>query len=271
MKKSILKTIAVLSLIPVLVFSGCIKKNDKKDGDQSFNKVKDKGEMILGLDASFPPMGFKDENNKITGFDIDVAQEVCNRLKIKLKTQPIDWDTKENELNAGNIDCIWNGLSFDEERAKAMNLSQPYMNNSMVLVVLKDSGIKTQADLKNKKIAVQNGSTAQEILDGSDFKKTVSEVVPLKDNPSAFVELDMKTVNAVFVDVVVANYVITSQNKNYTVLADGLAEEQYVVGFRKADDALKNKIESTLTEMKNDGKLAEISKKWFGKDVTTIK
>ena len=142
-------------------------------------------------------MGFKDENNKIVGFDIDVAQEVCNRLGIKLKTQPIDWDFKEDELVAGNIDCIWNGMSYSDERAEKMTLSKPYMNNSMVLVVLKGSGYKTQADLKNKKVAVQNASTAQDILNNSDFKKTLKEVISLKDNTSAFVELEMKTVDAV--------------------------------------------------------------------------
>ena len=143
MKKTLLKTIAVLSLIPMFAFSGCIEKNDttsskedsNKEKDLSLSKVMDAWEFVLGLDASFPPMGFKDSNDKIVGFDIDVAQEVCDRMNITLKTQPIDWDTKEAELNAGNIDCIWNGLSVNEERAKAMNLSQPYMNNSMVHVV----------------------------------------------------------------------------------------------------------------------------------------
>lgn len=271
MKKSIIKIIAVISLIPVLLFSGCIKKADeKKDGDQSLNKIMDKGELILGLDASFPPMGFKDENNNIVGFDIDVAQEVCKRMGIKLKLQPIVWKAKENELNAGNIDCVWNGMSYSDERAAKMTLSKPYMNNSMVLVVLKDSGYNTQADLKDKKIAVQNGSTAQELLDASAFKKIVKEVIPLEDNSSAFVELEMKTVDAVFVDVIVADYYITANNKNFEVIPEGLEEEEYVIGFRKGDEALKSKIEAVLSEMKKDGTLAEISTKWFGKDITTI-
>ncbi len=271
MRKSIFRILAILTLIPVLLFSGCVKKKDKESGDQSLNKVTKKGELVLGLDASFPPMGFKDENDKIVGFDIDVAREVCSRMNIKLKTQPINWDSKEQELDAGNIDCIWNGMSYSDERAKKMTLSNPYMNNSMVLVVRKDSGYKSQAELKGKKIAVQNGSTAQEILDASDFKKTVKESIPLKDNTSAFVELDMKTVDAVFLDVVVADYFINANHKDYVVLPDGLEEEQYVIGFRKGENALKDKIEATLIEMKNDGKLAEISNKWFGKDVTTVK
>ena len=271
MQKSIFRILAVLTLIPVLLFSGCIKKKDKESGDQSLNKVTKKGELVLGLDASFPPMGFKDENNKIVGFDIDVAKEVCSRMNIKLKTQPINWDSKEQELDAGNIDCIWNGMSYSEERAQKMTLSKPYMNNNMVLVVRKDSGYTTQADLKDKKIAVQNGSTAQTVLDASDFKKTVKRTISLKDNVSAFIELDMKTVDAVFVDVVVADYVIATNHKDYVILPDGLADEQYVIGFRKGDNALKDKIDATLIEMKKDGKLAEISNKWFGKDVTTVK
>ncbi len=259
MKKSLLKVLFILALIPVLTFSGCVLKKDS-----------DKTQLKLGLDASFPPMGFKDENNNITGFDIDVAQEVCNRLDMELVCVPIDWDTKETELNAGNIDCIWNGMSYSDERAASMNLSQPYMQNSMVLVVNEDSGYKSQADLKDKVVAVQNGSTAQEILNESDFVNTVKSTVELKDNPSAFVELENNTVDAVFVDVIVADYYITSQNKDFVVLKDGLAEEDYVIGFRKADEDLKKMIVDTLIKMKNDGKLAEISTKWFGKDITTI-
>ena len=269
MKKSILKVLAVMAVIPMLAFTACSKDEDK--ADDSLTKIMDKGELILGLDASFPPMGFTDENDVIVGFDIDLAREVCTRLGIKLSLLGIDWDMKEAELDAGNIDCIWNGMSIDANRAKIMNLSEPYMKNKMVFVVKKDSGYKTQADLANKIIAVQNGSTAQDILDASDFVNTIGEEILKDTNPAAFQELDVNTVDAVFVDSVVADYYITSLGKDYEILEEGLFEEEYAIGFRKKDQALRDKIQETLSEMKADGKMAEISIKWFGKDVTTVK
>lgn len=289
MRKNILRILAVIAVIPMLAFTACGKDEDKTDEkttknttaedtnkvaeavDQSLTKVMDKGEFILGLDASFPPMGYTNEDDKIVGFDIDLAKEVCTRLGIELKLQPIDWDMNVTELNAGNIDCVWNGMSINAGRSEAMNLSEPYMKNKMVFVVKKDSGYKTQADLANKQIAVQNGSTAQEILDASDFKNTIAKEIQKDTNPAAFLELDMGTVDSVFVDSVVADYYINSQNKDYEILQEGLYDEEYAIGFRKADQILRDKVQETLNEMKADGKMAEISTNWFGKDVTIIK
>lgn len=292
MKKSILKTLAVMAIIPMLAFTACSKDEDKTEDttkdttvadttedtteveasvDDSLTKIMDKGEFILGLDASFPPMGFTNEEDEIVGFDIDLAKEVCSRLGVELKLQPIDWDMNVTELNAGNIDCVWNGMSIDETRKEVMNLSDPYMKNEMVFVVKKDSGYKTLDNLADKVIAVQNGSSAQDILDESDFVNTIAEEVLKDNNPAAFQELDMGTVDSVFVDSIVADYYITSLEKDYEILEEGLFEEEYAIGFRKNDQALRDKIQEVLSEMKADGKMAEISTDWFGKDITTVK
>ena len=137
--------------------------------DKSLENVKANGKFILGLDDSFPPMGFRDENNEIVGFDIDCAKEVASRMGVELVIQPIAWDSKQMELDSGNIDCIWNGMSINEERKEAMNLSDPYLKNDMVFVVLGSSDYQSQADLEGKNIAVQYGSSAQEILVASVF------------------------------------------------------------------------------------------------------
>lgn len=287
MKKSILKVLAVIAVIPMLAFTACSKDEDKTEttkdtavadttvaqegADESLTKVMDSGELILGLDASFPPMGYTNEDDEIVGFDIDLAKEVCSRLGIELKLQPINWKMNVTELNAGNIDCLWNGMSVDDTRKEVMNLSDPYMKNKMVFIVKKDSGYKTLEDLAGKIIAVQNGSTAQTILDESDFVKTVGEEILKDDNPAAFQELDIGTVDSVFVDSIVADYYITSLGKDYEILDEGLFEEEYAIGFRKNDQALRDKIQEVLSEMKADGKMAEISTEWFGKDVTIVK
>ena len=238
--------------------------------DKSLENVKANGKFILGLDDSFPPMGFRDENNEIVGFDIDCAKEVASRMGVELVIQPIAWDSKQMELDSGNIDCIWNGMSINEERKEAMNLSDPYLKNDMVFVVLGSSDYQSQADLEGKNIAVQNGSSAQEILEASDFAAKAGSIAGYDDNVTAFMDLDANGVDAVFLDSVVANYFITEKQKDYRVLSDVLYEEEYAIGFRKGDQALRDEVQNTLNDMKADGKLGEISTKWFGSDVTVI-
>ena len=240
------------------------------EGDGSWKKVQDSGKLILGLDATFKPMGYTSENDEIVGFDIDCAKEVCTRLGIKLETYGVNWDTKEIDLDAGTIDCIWNGLSVSEERKKVMLMSEPYMQNKMVFVVNDSSEIKTLSDLNGKTVAVQNGSTAQEILVASDVGKTVT-VNELGTNVEALNQLEMNMCDAVFLDSVVAEYEISTSGKAFRILEEGLEPEEYAIGFRLGDKELCDKVYGTLKEMKADGKLAEISTKWFGKDITTVK
>lgn len=120
-KKRLIKMILPILLTAVLaMLAGC--KDSSVQTDDSLQKVLDKKEFVLGLDANYPPMGFTDENGELVGFDLDVAQEVCNRLGVSLVKHPIDWDEKENELNNGTIDCIWNALSVTQERRRAVRL-----------------------------------------------------------------------------------------------------------------------------------------------------
>ena len=277
MKKISLAVFAMMMVAMLAVFAGCGSSSNTNGGtadsgtaqDNSLQNVLDKGTFVLGFDDSFPPMGFRDENNNIVGFDIDVATEVANRMGVELKLQPIEWSTKEMELNTGSVDCLWNGLSIDDERKQAMDLSEPYMTNRMVLVVLNDSEYTDQASLAGKTIGVQNGSTAEKILEESDFAKTIGNTIGFKDNVTAFMELETKGIDAIFMDEVVANYAITSQNKDFKVLEDGLTEEEYAVGFKKGNTALKNEVQKYIDEMKADGTMTQISEKWFGKDVVS--
>ena len=257
-----MKKILTIALCSLFLFA-CDKKEQNNSVDDSFTKILDKKEFVMGLDDSFPPMGFRNKSNEIVGFDIDLAKEVTKRLNISLKLQPISWDAKEQELNTGKIDCIWNGLSVDSSRIKAFNLSKPYLKNRMVFVVKNKS--LTMESLNTKKIAVQNGSTAQKILEASEYGKAAAEIIPFDDNLTAMLDLEHGGVDFVFLDEVVAEYLIQSGNKPFVIMEEGLNEEEYAIGFRKKDEALKNAIDSILTLMKNDGSFATISEKWFGK------
>lgn len=246
------------------------ENNEVTDSDQSLQKVLDSGKLILGLDATFKPMGYTDENDEIVGFDIDVAEEVCARMGVELVKEGINWETKEQDLNAGRIDCIWNGMSINPSRAEEMNLSEPYMKNAMVFVVPANSDVTAMSDLSDKIIGVQNGSTAEEILMASEIGSTITEQA-MATNIEALQQMELGLVDAVFLDSIVANYEITSSGKDYKVLPDGLEEEEYAIGFRKADQALRDEVQRILSEMKADGKLGEISTEWFGSDITTVK
>lgn len=240
--------------------------------DTSLEDVQARGELILGLDASFPPMGYTNEKNEIVGYDIDLAKEVCSRMGIELKIQPINWDSKQQELDTKNIDCIWNGFTVDEERASTMTLSEPYMDNHQVLVVKADSSYQTKADLAGKVVELQKGSTAAAALEedaNKEFKDSLADTVLIADNVKAMMDLGTGC-DAVLMDEVVANYYVSQHEGEYRILDDTISSEEYVIGFRKGDEALKDEIEKQLREMVKDGTMSEIDQKWFGKDVSTI-
>lgn len=265
------RTIAVILLVLAVmtVFSGCQTTSTSKD--DSWDKVKQKGRFVLGLDEGFPPMGFADENGELVGFDIDVAKEVCSRLGIELVLQPINWDAKEQELNTGNIDCIWNGFTITEERKKNILFTEPYMNNRQVIVVKEDATYNTLEDLKGKKLGLQSQSSAQDALDAhEDFKSSLGEVVLFDTNTVAIMDLEKGGIDALLVDEIVIRYYMQTKNAKFKILDKELSHEEYGIGFRKNDKQLMQKIQDTLKEMAKDGALAEISKKWFDEDITTI-
>ena len=225
-----------------------------------------KDKFVLGLDDSFPPMGYRDDNNQIVGFDIDLARAVCDELGFELVLQPISWDAKENELNNEKITCIWNGLSVDPQREEKMCLSEPYMENHMVVVVNKDSDIKKRDDLIGKNVGVQKASTALGAAQDDEFVSQ-SNLIEYDTNVFALTDLPTGRIEAIVLDEVVANYMIREDQDKYVVLGDYLNAEEYAIAFKKGNDELKNKVDEAIDKLIENGKAAEISKTWFGKDV----
>lgn len=242
-----------------------------ENGDESLQKVLDNGVFIVGLDDSFPPMGYRDEDGNLTGFDVELAQAVAEQMGLQADLQAIDWKAKELELNGGNIDMIWNGYTITPERQEQVLMSEPYMENTQVIVVPVNSDIKTLADLAGKKVAVQDGSSAQEaIADNEELASSIGEQVDFKDNVTALMDVANGQVDALAVDSVVANYYLAQNPDQYVILEETLAPEQYGIGFRKDDAALYEAVTAALKELKDSGKAAEVSIKWFGQDVTTF-
>ncbi|MCR5401277.1 MAG: amino acid ABC transporter substrate-binding protein [Treponema sp.] len=265
-----MKKIAVIAL--AILASGLLfscKKAVKEDN--SLEDIKKRGVFILGLDDSFPPLGYRDEDSNIVGYDIDLAKEVSKRLGLEFKAQPIDWDAKEMELSTGKIDCIWNGFTITKEREEALSFTKPYLNNEQVLVVRNNSGIKSLSDAAGKVVGIQSGSSAQEAVEeNKTFADSLKNIVFFKENVTALNDLEMGGVDGVVMDSVVAAFDITVSSKPLNIVPEVLANEAYGVAFRKEDVKLRDEVQKILEEMEADGTVEAISEKWFGRNISVI-
>ena len=221
--------------------------------------------LIIGLDDSFPPMAFRDDNNELVGFDIDLAKAVCEELGIEVEFQTISWAEKDQELASGKIDCIWNGFAYTEERAETMTLSDIYITGESYFIVKNGTTIESQEDLIGKKIGVQNGSVQQTDLEESEFGETV-ECIEYSDFLTAFMDLDVGGIDAVYCSSLIGNYLITSQNKDYiTISSENISTVSgCVIAFKQGNTELRDKIQNAFNKLLEEGKLDSISIKWFG-------
>ena len=263
-----------LSLLLVSLMMVGVMAHHALAEDNSLQEILDKGTLVLGLDDTFPPMGFRDENtNEIIGYDIDLATEVAARLGVDLVCQPIDWAAKELELSGKNIDCIWNGMSITDERLASMSMSFPYMNNQIVMIAKDSAGYGSIADMAGKNIAVQSGSFAEEVLETydeyKDFYASVN-VLAYDEYLTALMDLQQGGVDGVLIDLVVAEYRIVGLGDDTLVVVDSLEDDLYGIGFRKEDEALRDAVDDILLAMEADGTIAQISEKWFGKNISIV-
>lgn len=266
----------------VFTMAGC---GSSKDADTSAKKEtktedsKDKEnsdkQFIVGFDAEYPPYGYKDDNGEYVGFDLDLAQEVCARNGWELVKQPIDWDSKDMELNSGSIDCIWNGFTMTG-REDDYTWSKPYVDNSIVVVVKEGSGIEKKEDLAGKVVAVQADSSGLAALtDEEDNEENLklaasfSDLQQVADYNTAFMNLEAGAVDAIVVDIGVADYQLESRT-GFAMLDDKIRTEQYAVGFKLGNEELRDQVQTTLDEMVKDGTFDDIAKKWDLSDMVCL-
>ena len=266
----------------VFTMAGC---GSSKDADTSAKKEtktedsKDKEnsdkQFIVGFDAEYPPYGYKDDNGEYVGFDLDLAQEVCARNGWELVNQPIDWDSKDMELNSGSIDCIWNGFTMTG-REDDYTWSKPYVDNSIVVVVKEGSGIEKKEDLAGKVVAVQADSSGLAALtDEEDNEENLklaasfSDLQQVADYNTAFMNLEAGAVDAIVVDIGVADYQLESRT-GFVMLDDKIRTEQYAVGFKLGNEELRDQVQTTLDEMVKDGTFDDIAKKWDLSDMVCL-
>lgn len=236
----------------------------KEDGETAA-AAGERTTFTVGFDASFPPYGYQ-ENGEYVGFDLDLAQEVCDRNGWELVKTPIDWDAKDMELNSGAIDCIWNGFTMNG-REDAYTWSEPYVNNAQVFAVKKDGGITSSADLAGKTVLVQADSSALAALkdeENEEIKALADSFAELREVPdyeTALLELEAGSADAVAMDEGVA-IDKQSKNDNITILDEEISKEQYGIGFKLGNEELRDQVWATLLEMEADGTVDTIADKY---------
>lgn len=263
----LIKKLTLLAIAAIVGTSLVSCGNGAVEKTSTLNKDK----LVIGYDDTFVPMGFKDENGETVGFDVDLAKAVAKKLNKEIEFQSINWTMKESELNNGNIDLIWNGYSISDDRKEKVEFSNPYLNNNQIIVTMADSPINSKRDLEGKSVGAQADSTSVTAVEKDrDIMSKLKNgaLVTLKDNNDVLMDLEAGRVDAVVVDEILARYYMKARGEEkYKVLSENFGQEQYGVGIRKGDTEFVDAFNKALIEVIDDGTAAQISEKWFDKNI----
>lgn len=264
-----MKKKAFLTLAATLVLAACGNGASQEESSSAQSGAAgEKDTYIVGLDDTFAPMGFRNAEGEIVGFDVDLATAVGEIMGAEFVFQPIDWVMKETELNAGNIDMIWNGYSITEERKEKVLFSEPYLENRQVIIVPADSDIENKEDLAGKVVATQQASATLDALNADETgvveQFANGEPVLYPTFVDVFNDLDSGRSDAMVVDEVLGRYLMKQRGQEkYRVLEDDFGEEEYGVGVRKEDTQLKEELDKAIQELRANGRYQEIYDTWF--------
>ena len=255
--------LGVLLLFTVFIFYGCSNNKENTSSNFSYDKI------VVGLDDTFAPMGFRDEQGNLTGVDVELANAVSEEMGIPFEFQPIDWSMKETELQNKSVDLLWNGYSINEQRKKIVNFSNPYLENKQVIITLADSDINSISDLSNKIVAVQDMSSAIDAIENNkEVKESFKELITFETNDQCLRDLEAGRSDAVVADEVLVKYYISQKDsKKYKILDENFGDEEYGIGVRKEDTELLNSLNNAMNVIKEKGITKQISEKWFGDDI----
>lgn len=263
LKKMVLA--GILAIGTAGLIAGC--GGDSSSGKSASNGGKP-AKIVAGMDDTFAPMGFRDDNGQIVGFDIDMGNAVSKEIGIPIEFKPIDWASKETELNSGKIDCIWNGFTMTPERQKKLAFTKPYMDNIQVYAVLADSPYTSADQLKGKRISIQEASTAETALNRDEnLKNSFSEIKAYPDLTACFMDLESGRTDAVLADSVLIEYYMTKKPNTFRELDTIVSKDTFSIGIKKDNQQLVDLLNDGIAKVIASGEAAKISEKWFGKDV----
>lgn len=256
------KILILIVLSFIFLLSGC-----KSKPLNTWEEIIERGYIVVGLDDTFAPMGFRNNSGDLVGFDVELAKEVGKMLNIEVRFQAIDWDSKTLELNSGTIDMIWNGLTITEDRKQEMLFSDPYIKNTQMILSTNNTNIVKIADLENKTVGVQISSSADEAVSKNSIVSKIKNLIKYDQYTQALIELDNNTIDAIVIDEVMGRYMISKTTNQYVVASEAFTEETYGIGFRLTSKSIKDKINDALNELKDKDIAKEISIKWFNEDI----
>ena len=248
--------------------SGATSSSSASGYSTTLEDIKAKGQLVIGLDDTFAPMGFRDENGDLVGFDIDLAKAVCEELDVEAVFQPINWSAKEMELSTGKVDCLWNGLSITPERQETMSMSNAYLNNKIIVMTNKGVTLASKEDLANYNVGVQAQSSALEVVMADDVYDSIKDKITEYDTyDQVIMDMQAGRLDAMIVDEVLGQYKNTQLGGIFDVASFDFGDDLYAIGFRKSDTELTQAVNDALAACIESGKSAEISEKWFGADI----
>ena len=272
--------VLLAAVMTVGVFAGCkgsnesdsAKTEETADGGESKDDILGDGVFTVGFDAEYPPFGYMDDTGEYVGFDLDLARAVCEAKGWKFEAKPVNWDAKDSELNSGTIDCIWNGFTING-REDDYTWTEPYLNNEQVIVAKADAGIESLDDLAGKAVVVQAASAALDALNNDDNKALAESFGSLTENPeytTAFMNLESGAADAVAIDIGVANYQLSQREEGaFVILDEPIQSEQYGIGFKKGNDALKDAVWEEVLKLNEDGTVEQLADE-YGVNVEMI-
>ncbi len=265
-------TVAAVALLMMVFLGNPVYAGDERLAvDFSLKAVKAAGTIIVGFDEGFPPMTFKDKKGEVVGFDIDFAREAVRRMRLKIEFKAVRWDDIIPSLNRGDVDVIWSGLNILDERQHQMSFSKPYLQNGQVILVKKGSGITRLDQLEGKKIGYEKGSTSEITLRTKEAMQNLfGAIIDYPDNEKAMGDLEAGSIDALIVDKIMASYSVKAKPKAFFILPGEYGKELCGIGFRKSDIELRDAVDAIVDEMKKDGFLDKIAKKWFGTSAPII-
>ena len=225
--------------------------------------------LKVGLDCSYPPMEFKNEKGQCAGFDVDLANAIAAKLKLKIQFVDTSWEAIFTALQAKKFDCIISSLSITEERKKVILYTQSYLSNSQVIVVKPgDTSINATKDLKGKRVGVQYGTTAEEAANTINATSPFKVLKRYDLLSEVFAALKNGKIDAVITDVIMAGDYVKKDSASFKLTKVSFYPDPIGIGFRKDESSLQKKVDAVITKMKADGSLAKLSIKWLGIDVT---
>lgn len=259
MKRNLFTSLAAVILLS-MALTGC-SGSEKTDWEY----IKNKGELLIGI-TYYAPMNYLDENGKLVGFETEFAEALCKKLGLTPKFIEIAWESKETELAAKSIDCIWNGMTNNPERAEAMDLSENYLHNRPVMIVRQNKVEDYQEpdDVKDANVIAEKGSMAEEIAQTDEFF-TQGNFAAVDTQIKAFMELEAGTA-----DIAVGDYVMAigslGEGTDFTDLVISpyktFKDESYAIAFRKNSPETVKTINKTIDELRADGTLQQIADKY---------